>query len=259
LTMRVLLLDSVLEPLFWEHINRDLADYYFIIRNMKRDRASTEIWMALSEQNRIEGMLMIYRNSAVQLRGSVDAVKVFLNRLNLDKAEIQCETEHSGLILNKYKNIRKASEIVLMTLHRGEETLQTKQPTARLSASDAEGIATLMGRENPDWWGDTTAELIASRMDQRLWLGIKVNGRLVSAGGAAVDDWASNIGTVVTDGAYRNRGYATTIVSALVEQILQRSDLSLIHVESNNKPAMRVYTKVGFRPYKKYFLTKAEK
>jgi len=256
--MRVLLLDSILEPLFWEHVNRDLADYYFIIRNMKRDRASTEIWVALSEQNCIEGMLMIYRNSVVQLRGSVDAVKVFLDRLNLDKAEIQCETEHSGLILNRYKNVRKATEIILMTLHRGEETLQMKQPTARLSASDAEGIATLMRRENPDWWGDTTTEQIASRMDQRLWLGIKVNGRLVSVGGAAVDDWASNIGTLVTDEHYRNRGYATTIVSALVEQILKKSNLSLIHVESNNEPATRVYSKVGFKPYKTYFLAKVE-
>jgi len=58
---------------------------------------------------------------------------------------------------------------------------------------------------------------------------------------------------------YRNRGYATSVVSALVEQILPESGLLLIHVESENKPAMRVYTKVGFKPYKRYFLANAER
>ena len=107
--------------------------------------------------------------------------------------------------------------------------------------------------------GETTEERVARRIEERLWLGIKVNGRLVSVGGSTVEDLGSNIAPVVTHESYRDRGYATSVVSALVEQILQKSSLLLIHVESDNKPAMRVYTKVGFKPYKRYFFANAEK
>jgi predicted GNAT family acetyltransferase len=41
-------------------------------------------------------------------------------------------------------------------------------------------------------------------------------------------------------------------VSALVEEILKRSPIALIHVIADNTPAVRAYSKVGFKPYKKY-------
>jgi predicted GNAT family acetyltransferase len=44
----------------------------------------------------------------------------------------------------------------------------------------------------------------------------------------------------------------------LVEEILERSDLALIHVRSENVPAIRIYTKVGFKPYKEYIVARAE-
>jgi len=96
-------------------------------------------------------------------------------------------------------------------------------------------------------------------MPERLWLGIKVNGKLVSIGGGRLDDWGSCIHTVATLEGYRNRGYATSIVSALVEQMLKRSKLALIYVETKNLPAVRTYTKAGFEPYKKYTVIRAER
>ncbi len=135
----------------------------------------------------------------------------------------------------------------------------TKHATVNLSTEDAEDIADLMRRGNPDWWGDATGERVAKRMNERLWLGVKVDGKLVSVGGATVEDLGSNIAPVVTREGFRNRGYATSVVSALVEQILRKSSLLLIHVESENRPAVRVYSKVGFKPYKRYFLANAER
>jgi predicted GNAT family acetyltransferase len=41
-------------------------------------------------------------------------------------------------------------------------------------------------------------------------------------------------------------------VSALVQEILKRSPIALIHVIADNAPAVRAYSKVGFKPYKTY-------
>jgi len=55
---------------------------------------------------------------------------------------------------------------------------------------------------------------------------------------------------------HRNKDYTTSIVSALLEQILQKTNLAIIHMESNNSPAIKAYIKVGFKPYKKYFVAR---
>ncbi len=55
-----------------------------------------------------------------------------------------------------------------------------------------------------------------------------------------------------------NRGYATSVVSALVEEILKRSDRAMIHVLKDNHPAIRTYSKVGFKPFKSYSLVKKD-
>lgn len=256
--MKVLPLDSRLEPAFWKHVYLDIPHHYFFILDMKHDRASTKILLALNEQNPIEGMMMTYVERIVQLRGSVEAAKALLAELDVEEAEIQGLEEHKALILEKFKKVKKALELILMTLRRGEETLCIRHPVVRLSTADAEDIAELMRHGDPEWWGETTGKKIADRMPERLWLGIRVNDQLVSIGGARVDGWGSNIGTVVTHETHRNRGYATSIVSALVDQILRRSNLVLIHVESDNAPAVRAYTKVGFKPYRRYFVARAE-
>lgn len=257
--MKVLPLDSHLEPLFWKHVYQDVPHYYFFILDMRHDRASTKILLALNEKNRIEGVMMTYKERIVQLRGSIEAAKALLPRLSVEKAEIQGLEEHKALILEKFKKAKNTLELILMTLRREEETLHIKHPVARLSTSDAEDIAALMRHGDPEWWREVTAKTIAEKMHKRLWLGIRVNNQLVSIGGAFLDDLGSNIATVVTDEKHRNKGYATTIVSTLVDQILHKSNLALIHVESNNAPAIKTYTKVGFKPYRKYIVARVEK
>jgi len=114
-----------------------------------------------------------------------------------------------------------------------------------------------MRQTDPEWWGETAAQRLVEGMKDRIWLGIKINGKLVSIGNTRLTDWGSNIGVIATHEAYRNRGYATSIVSALVKEILQKSNLALIHVLSNNLPAIRAYEKVGFKPYRSYFFAQA--
>lgn len=256
--MNVVPLNSHLEPVFWNHVYQDVPHHYFFILDMIHDRPSTSILLALNQQNTIEGMMMTYKKKIVQLRGTTEAAKALLAQLAIKKVEIQGLEEHKSIILEKFEKVKKTLDITLMTLTKGEELLHLRHSVKRLSTGDAESIAALMRHGDPGWWGDITAQEIAENMHKRLWLGIKVKNQLVSIGGAALDEWGSNISTVVTHEDHRSKGYATSVVSALVDQILQMSDLALIHVESDNTPAVKAYSKAGFKPYKRYVVVRAE-
>jgi len=253
--MKIASLDSSLEPIFWNYVNQDIPHHYFFILDWKYSRDSTKILLAL-KQNRIHGMMLIYRQAVAQIRGTSEAAETLLEHLDLEKVEINSLKEHESIVLKKYTPLI-SHELVLMTLPKGEETLYIRHPVTKLGTADAEEITSIMRQADPRWWEETTAQGIAEGMNDRFWLGIKVNEKLVSIGNTRLTDWGSNIGVIATHEAYRNRGYATSIVSALVKEILQKSNLALIHVLSDNSPAIRAYEKVGFKPYRSYFLARA--
>jgi predicted GNAT family acetyltransferase len=88
---------------------------------------------------------------------------------------------------------------------------------------------------------------------------VKVNGELVSLGSARLTEWVGLVGVVATQKAHRNQGYATSIVSELVKRILEKQSTALIYVLVDNQPATRAYSKVGFKPYKRYFFMRGER
>jgi predicted GNAT family acetyltransferase len=143
--------------------------------------------------------------------------------------------------------------MILMRVGRGEENVQITHEPARLQAQDAECAAEIMRKADPEWWGDIEIERLRERLETRFWLGIEQDGKIVSVGGMQFVDFASNINAIATDEAYRNRGFATSITSALVKEILKNSPAAIIHVLADNAPAVRAYSKVGFKPYKTYF------
>lgn len=254
LALEIVTLDEDREEEFWEHVNQDPVDYFFFILDWKFDRDKTKILLAL-EKNEIEGMMVIFRKSIVQVRGSREAARTLLDHLDLERVEMSAPKEFEDLILERYKP-RLRNEIVLMHVKKGEENVLKRHELVRPSADDAEQIADLMRRSYPDWWGDMTAERVEYLMKRNYWVVMKDDDKVVAVGNTRFLDFASNIGVVCTDEAYRNRGYATSIVSALTEEILQRCDAALIHVLRDNDPAIHVYEKVGFKPYKSYMLIK---
>jgi len=238
------------EQIFWKYVNRDPIDYYFFILDWTQRKEQTKIFLAI-EEKKISGSLLVFADYIVQFRGCREAVQKLLKHVNLEKVELQVPPDCEDIICSKYRP-RVRQVMVLMCLNRGEErNCLTETPTV-LSVEDAEEVAALMRRCDPEWWGETTAEQLKQRWQNVLWLGIRKEGNLVSVGSTRFVDFASNIGVVATDEHYRNKGYATSIVSALVEEILKRSPIALIHVIADNAPAVRAYSKVGFKHYRTY-------
>jgi ribosomal protein S18 acetylase RimI-like enzyme len=255
--MKVVSIDDGLEQTFWNHVNRDPLNYYFFILDARQRRENTKILLAM-ENNKVEGLMLVYSDYIVQLRGDRRAVERLLDALSLEEVELQAPIDCEDIVCRKYQPLIRY-ELVIMRLRKGEESIQVEQQPVRLGVEDAEEVAELMRKADPDWWGDVTAEQQQESLRNAFWLGIRRNNRIVSLGNARFADIGSNIGVVATDERCRKLGYGTSIVSALVNEILKQSSTALIHVVNNNEPAKHVYSKVGFKPYKYYLLIRAEK
>jgi len=83
----------------------------------------------------------------------------------------------------------------------------------------------------------------------RLAYGIYEEGELVSfacGGPNPVAENLSHVAPVYTSPELRGRGYATSICSALVDELLDKSEKVMLDVSENNAAALRVYEKIGF-------------
>ena len=256
-SMEIVSLNTVHEPVFWKHVNQDIPHYFFFVFDWKYNRDDTKMLLAL-ERDQIKGIMLVYRQSIVQLRGSHEAAKVLLEHLDLEEVELQAPQDHRQYILEKYESTW-SSELMLMVLHKGEERLLTSHPILKLGASDAELIAAMMKKADTEFWSQVTTEQIVEGMNSVDWIGIKVNRELVSICRTRLAEGIGHVITVATHEAHRNKGYATSLVSHAVESILKKKPTAIIYVLSDNQPAVRVYKKVGFRPYKTYFFMKGKK
>jgi predicted GNAT family acetyltransferase len=255
--LRVVSVDEGFEEAFWNHVNQDPLDYYFFILDLKQRREQTKILLAL-EGPKVGGLMLVYADYIVQLRGNREAVAMLLDHVDLEKVELQAPLDCGDLVLAKYRPMAK-HEMMLMRLTKGEENIQVKHEPVRLGAEDAERVVEILREGDPEWWGEITVEKQRERLEKGFWLGIRRDGKLVSVGGTQFVDFATNVSIIATDGPYRNRGFATSVTSALVKEILKKSPVAIIHVLANNAPAVRAYSKVGFKPYKTYLSLRGEK
>jgi predicted GNAT family acetyltransferase len=207
----------------------------------------------LDDDGKIDGMMLTYRGEIVNLRGSIEAAKALLEKLDLEKVEIQALEEHKPYILEKYEPMATHGMMVML-LHKGEERPRIKHPVVELDVSDAEQIVTIMKTADPEFWGEVTTQDIIGGMNRGAkWFGVKTDGKLVSVGNAWTTEWVSLIGIVATSEKHRNMGYATSAVSTIVKKFLAEHSSMIIFVRSENAPAIHVYEKVGFKQYRKYF------
>jgi ribosomal protein S18 acetylase RimI-like enzyme len=80
------------------------------------------------------------------------------------------------------------------------------------------------------------------------YLGIHEAGQLVAMAGEGFRfPGFTEISAVCTHPDHRGRGYASSLVSALVQKIRKRDETSFLHVGTENAEAIRVYEKLGFK------------
>jgi RimJ/RimL family protein N-acetyltransferase len=89
-----------------------------------------------------------------------------------------------------------------------------------------------------------------ARIERELYFGVYAGRQLVAAAGTHVRSQGAGlaaVGNVLTRLAYRNRGMATSVTSAVTEAALEQHRDVVLNVRQDNKPAVSVYHRLGYQ------------
>jgi predicted GNAT family acetyltransferase len=88
------------------------------------------------------------------------------------------------------------------------------------------------------------------------YLGIRCAGKLIAMASERMRfDGFTEISAVCTHPGYRGCGYASSLVRALVRQIITRGETPFLHLYSDNTIAAALYTKLGFALQRRLIVT----
>jgi len=132
-------------------------------------------------------------------------------------------------------------------MHRMAVTIDRFKPRVthdvrRLRAEHLEDVVDLYGHASRSYF-------TPDRIERELYFGIYSGPLLVSAAGTHVRSRQSRIaavGNVLTRVAYRGRGMATSVTSAVTEAALEEHADVVLNVRQDNEPAIAVYERLGY-------------
>jgi len=123
-------------------------------------------------------------------------------------------------------------------------TLADSETVARYAADmEQEDLGTQRAMEDPTLHQRVVEERIKAG---RTWI-IERGAEIVFQINVGTStSWGCQIGGTFVPKERRGKGYATVGVAALMDRLLARESLVTLHVNEDNRPAVRVYEKVGF-------------
>jgi ribosomal protein S18 acetylase RimI-like enzyme len=92
----------------------------------------------------------------------------------------------------------------------------------------------------------------ASILEDGVYYGVRVGGRLVAAAGTHVINEAEGIavvGNVLTHADHRGQGHAKAVTSGVTAELLSRVTDVALNVYADNQPAIAAYARLGYREY----------
>jgi ribosomal protein S18 acetylase RimI-like enzyme len=255
--MQLITLTADNEKQLFRFLEADYCDYYFFIYDYLLQKAKTKIFFA-QNNDAVQGLMVQYDGHIAQLRGDEAIVRFMLNNLAPQFTDVQVPQKCEKLLFEKYPEAKLKANVTLMRLNKGQEHLAITTQPQKLNIQDAAEIAELMHVCYPKMWSDIPKEAIETifAYKEAAFLGIKEGDKLAAFGYAMLTPKVSHVTWIGTNPEYERRGYATSIVSSLIQESLQMADTAIIYVMNDNATANGVYSHVGFRPYKEYAFIK---
>ncbi|RLF05221.1 MAG: hypothetical protein DRK00_04940 [Thermoprotei archaeon] len=105
-----------------------------------------------------------------------------------------------------------------------------------------------LSRLSTEWARPLSPEEARRLLKKWRWYGVFEGGELASVAAAYLrlpEVWV--IGGVYTRTAFRGRGYAKAVTTAITRDAVRSGAKALLHVAEDNKPARRVYATLGYQ------------
>jgi len=233
------------ESIFYDYIKNNYAEYFFFHVDYAQYPQSTEIYMALDNEKKIQGMVLNWKNRRIQLRGSVKSLEFLLDGKSINPISVTGFENHKKLIKKFFPSHQKEIALYRMGLKKGDQKDFEKYSFNILSESHKEEISALMRIADPIFWGSNKPEDIIID-ENNIWYGIRERNKLINI----VNIWKyQNIGYVTIVGThpdYWNQGYASSLISSAFKVLFREKNQSFITVRVANAPAIHTYKKLGF-------------
>jgi RimJ/RimL family protein N-acetyltransferase len=158
------------------------------------------------------------------------------------------------------------TRLILATPPRGRQAIEASYRFERVDVMDrmVVGLATFRPRVTHevtrlgperlddviDLYGNASRSYFTpQRLEREIYFGVYSGRQLVAAAGTHVRSRAAGIaavGNVLTRLAFRDRGMATAVTSAVTEAALEEHRDVVLNVRQDNKPAISVYRRLGY-------------
>lgn len=268
LNMHVMPLEPDIESIFLKFLMRDITSNFFALLNMRFHREKTKFWVALEKNTKVIGYLLEHDARVINLRGDVRCAAELLKMTDLVKPELNVEPAHVQTVKMFYEPINpigysrdKVNVISAMEVDKKRfKPIITCYPK-KLGASEFSALKELYVKFYDEMiLGPITREQIREILNRCIRYGITYgiyDGReLVSfASGNGTLENVAHIAPVYTLQKFRRRGYATSACSALVRELLNNNEKTILFVSEKNVAALKVYEKIGFVRTGHTFLT----
>ena len=239
---------------FWNYVLEDVPLYFFFILDQKQFPENSQFLIALDEEE-IVGLCLIWKKEHVHIRGNDEEILEVLFRSipeNLPIKVINFEYKYRELLYALVPKPKSKVSLHRMLLNKenmiSRYTLDKPFTQKVLDKKDAPAIANLMRKADPFFWGKVKAETLTFA-ENKTYTGLFDGKNLISFTSAWIDETAAIIGTAATLPKYQNQGLATYLVNETIHNMVDKTEIAIIQVITENAPAIKVYSKVGYEIY----------
>lgn len=256
--LQVVVIDKKVEKKLFEFMNRDRIRNFWGIYDATHRRDQNRTWVAFHHKN-VVGYLVEHEKRILHTRGIAECVAPLLKNTDLSTPLFNIEPAHLSAVKRLFKPVEstdatskgRITTYLTMKVGKGEFKPMMLHDVQKMGKRDSAAVRIFLGREP-----SRIMDLLKG-----LAYGLYENGQLVSFAAAPeiLEDLAIIRG-VHTVPHLRRKGYATSVCSALVAEVLEKGKDAILYVSKDNAPAIKVYSKLGFRETGHIFLSfKAEK
>lgn len=260
--MRVVSLNSAIENSFLRFLRSDVISNFQALQNLKFRGDKTKFWAAI-EDTRVLAYLCEHDGKFLNLRGKTGCATELLKKTTLLKPNVSIEPEHLPVIKMFYKPTRgigpNPSEVTtLLALEVGRRCFRpvTKHNAKKLTIDELDAFEKLYMKFGEETGlGAAARERVVKTLERGLIYGVHDEGELVSFAAGRILENVGHVAPVYTSPKFREKGYATSACSALVDELLDQCERVILFARADDPAALRLYKKLGFTETGHRFLT----
>ena len=231
-----------------EFLRRDRLYAAYALGDLDGSSRGRIAWaMAYDDDGRATALAMHHEGLVPQplfLMGAPGGCRAILDHvLKPRDAYLQGTELHEAAVRDLYD---LEAPLLMLRMVVDRETFQPfAGPAERLTALDIEDLNRL-------YQLGFRAGFPGSVLEEGVYYGVRVRGRLVSAAGThAINprEGIAVVGNVMTHTDFRGHDFAKMVTSAVTGELLDRVTDVALNVHADNEPAVAAYTRLGYRTH----------